>query len=118
MKKRVFFVFTILCLIFFSVISFAHSGRTDSNGGHINHATGEYHYHHGYSAHNHYDIDGDGKEDCPMTYKSSNSSSYQISSNNTPSSDGLSSEEIWSIVIIGVSVVLIVGSLFSKKNKK
>ncbi len=31
----------------------AHSGRTDSNGGHLNHYTGEYHYHHGYPAHDH-----------------------------------------------------------------
>lgn len=31
----------------------AHSGRTDSNGGHRVSATGEYHYHHGYSAHQH-----------------------------------------------------------------
>lgn len=43
-----FFLFTVLPL---SLISFfvasAHSGRTDSNGGHWNHATGEYHYHSG-----------------------------------------------------------------------
>jgi hypothetical protein len=31
----------------------AHPGRTDSNGGHHVTATGEYHYHHGYSAHQH-----------------------------------------------------------------
>lgn len=28
-----------------SVSAFAHSGRTDSNGGHTDHSTGEYHYH-------------------------------------------------------------------------
>lgn len=26
-------------------IGFTHSGRTDSNGGHLNRSTGEYHYH-------------------------------------------------------------------------
>ena len=31
----------------------AHSGRTDSKGGHYNRSTGEYHYHHGYPAHQH-----------------------------------------------------------------
>lgn len=31
----------------------AHPGRTDSNGGHYNRSTGEYHYHHGYPAHDH-----------------------------------------------------------------
>ena len=61
---------------------FAHPGRTDSNGGHTDHSTGEYHYHHGQPAHEHYDIDGDGITDCPYDFmettatpKSSNSSS-------------------------------------------
>lgn len=31
----------------------AHSGRTDSQGGHYNRSTGEYHFHHGYPAHQH-----------------------------------------------------------------
>ncbi len=31
----------------------AHGGRTDSSGGHYNRSTGEYHFHHGYSAHQH-----------------------------------------------------------------
>ena len=32
---------------------YAHPGRTDEYGGHYNHSTGEYHYHHGESAHQH-----------------------------------------------------------------
>lgn len=47
----------------------AHPGKTDSSGGHTDHSTGEYHYHHGYSAHQHYDMDGDGKADCPYDFK-------------------------------------------------
>lgn len=37
----------------------------------MNHSTGEYHYHHGFSEHQHYDMDGDGIDDCPYddTYK-------------------------------------------------
>ena len=31
----------------------AHSGDTDEKGGHTDTETGEYHYHHGYSAHQH-----------------------------------------------------------------
>lgn len=31
----------------------AHPGDTDSNGGHYNRSTGEYHYHHGYPEHQH-----------------------------------------------------------------
>ena len=48
--------------------SFAHPGRTDSNGGHTDKSTGEYHYHHGYPAHDHWDIDGDGTIDCPYNF--------------------------------------------------
>lgn len=47
----------------------AHPGRTDSQGGHYNRSTGEYHWHHGMSAHQHYDMDGDGILDCPYTFK-------------------------------------------------
>ncbi len=31
----------------------ASPGRTDANGGHIDSATGEYHFHHGFPAHQH-----------------------------------------------------------------
>jgi hypothetical protein len=36
-----------------SFCALAHPGRTDSKGGHTDSSTGEYHYHHGYSAHQH-----------------------------------------------------------------
>lgn len=61
--KRIVLLF--ILFITFVSSSFAHSGRTDSNGGHYNRSTGEYHYHHGYSAHQH--LDGV----CP--YESNNS---------------------------------------------
>lgn len=51
-----------------SVVVFAHPGRTDSNGGHTDHSTGEYHYHHGYPAHQHTDMDDDGVLDCPYLF--------------------------------------------------
>ncbi len=35
----------ILTLILLSNILFCHSGKTDSNGGHYNRTTGEYHFH-------------------------------------------------------------------------
>ena len=50
---------TALCLfVFLTVIVLAlpvqaHSGRTDSSGGHYDSNTGKYHYHHGYPAHQH-----------------------------------------------------------------
>lgn len=38
-------ILLLLCFVFLSVN--AHPGRTDSNGGHYNRSTGEYHYHNG-----------------------------------------------------------------------
>lgn len=46
----------------------AHSGKTDWQGGHTDSSTGDYHFHHGQQAHDHYDIDGDGIKDCPIEF--------------------------------------------------
>ena len=46
----------------------AHPGRTDSNGGHTDSDTGDYHYHHGWPAHDHYDMNADGAIDCPYEF--------------------------------------------------
>ena len=56
----------LLLILFISILtmSFAHSGKTDSNGGHYDSSTGEYHYHHGYPAHQH---NADGS--CPYETK-------------------------------------------------
>ena len=40
-------------IILISLTAYAHPGRTDANGGHYDHSTGEYHYHQGYPAHQH-----------------------------------------------------------------
>ena len=46
MKKQIITIIMLLILPFVaSSNSFAHSGRTDANGGHYNRKTGEYHYH-------------------------------------------------------------------------
>lgn len=53
MKK---FVLLLLCLLLVSgTKANAHSGRTDSAGGHYDRSNGEYHFHHGYPEHQHYD---------------------------------------------------------------
>lgn len=65
------FIILLLCILF-SVTAFAHGGKTDSNGGHYDHSDGEYHYHHGYPAHQHengecpYDFD-DKTDHSPKT---------------------------------------------------
>ena len=51
MKKN---IIAALCLTLLLIpAAGAHSGRTDANGGHWDSSTGEYHYHHGYPAHQH-----------------------------------------------------------------
>lgn len=68
-KQRTFFIAVLLFTIFSAVTVYAHPGKTDSNGGHTDRSTGEYHYHHGYPAHNHSDLDEDGiKEYCPYNH--------------------------------------------------
>lgn len=53
MRRRTFCFILAIILAAFPAMSLAHSGRTDSNGGHYNRSTGEYHYHHGYGPHDH-----------------------------------------------------------------
>lgn len=65
---RRFILFLILLVLCVTPAS-AHPGRTDSQGGHYDRSTGQYHWHHGMSAHQHYDMDGDGILDCPYTFK-------------------------------------------------
>ena len=64
------------------MVTALHKGRTDANGGHYDHSTGEYHYHHGYPAHDHYDMDGDGKIDCPYEFKDKTNHSSNSNNNN------------------------------------
>lgn len=50
------------------VAVFAHPGKTDSSGGHYDRSTGEYHYHHGYPAHQH------DNGTCPYDFKNNEKS--------------------------------------------
>lgn len=127
MRKRL-----LACLLAFLLLLsptvLAHSGKTDANGGHYDRSTGEYHYHHGYPAHQHYDMNGDGIIDCPYDFddqtdhsgrggsssQSRPSSSYDVQSTPRPSpkkSDDskakhISVEEIVVFVIVAPIVVL------------
>lgn len=56
MKKRLFAIgFAFFLLVTFSITIYAHSGRTDENGGHYVGGGSTYHYHHGKPAHQHPD---------------------------------------------------------------
>ena len=83
------------CMMMLSLIASAHAGRTDSNGGHYNNSTGEYHFHHGYPAHSHYDMDEDGVIDCPYNFddKTNKISNSSNNSNNSQSTTNSSSNQ-------------------------
>lgn len=84
MRKIVMLIMVVMVL-FMPIMAFAHGGRTDSAGGHTDRDTGEYHYHHGHSAHQHtngecpYDFDDRTGE---SSGSSSNSSSKYLHKNN------------------------------------
>nr|DAG36733.1 MAG TPA: KTSC domain [Caudoviricetes sp.] len=61
-KRHLIPILACILLLFCCTAAYAHPGATDANGGHYDHSTGEYHYHHGYPAHQH----PDGR--CPYNY--------------------------------------------------
>lgn len=68
MKRKIFIIIiTISALLCLGITAAAHPGSTDESGGHVDRKTGEYHYHHGYPAHQHADgicpFDFDDKTD-------------------------------------------------------
>lgn len=121
MRKRLL-AFLLAFLLLLSPTVLAHSGKTDANGGHYDRSTGEYHYHHGYPAHQHYDMDGDGIIDCPYDFddktdhssRSDSGSSHAVQSTPRPSpqkSDDSKAKhipvgEIVALVILAPIVVL------------
>ena len=86
-------------------ITLAHPGRTDGNGGHYNRSTGEYHYHHGYPAHDH------ENGICPYAYNdktNSNSSTNEVAKNNITNKreENISVGSILSEIVLFVLFVL------------
>lgn len=130
---------SVVILSFFPLNVYAHAGKTDAAGGHYELSTGEYHYHHGYEPHQHYDMNGDGVIDCPYdfddktsrnvggTSSSSNSNSsyitqrtaYQSSTTSVPKADTKDTEReqnhssnFLGMVIFGLFIYI--GYLFHK----
>ena len=58
--RRLLLSFILICLL--TIPASAHPGGVDQFGGHDD-SDGSYHYHHGYPAHDHTDLDGDGREE-------------------------------------------------------
>lgn len=94
MKKLQIVFISIFLFFCFNAIAFAHPGATDANGGHWDHSTGTYHYHHGYPAHSHeggtcpYDFDDKTGQNSGTSNKNSsseNSNGTKTHSNQTVS---------------------------------
>lgn len=81
MKKTLLLILILILAALLVPFASAHPGKTDGNGGHTDQSTGEYHYHHGYPAHDHYDMDGDGYVDCPYQFKDKTNTSSSANSN-------------------------------------
>lgn len=76
MKRYIFSLVLAFSLLF--SVAYAHPGGTDSNGGHYDQSTGQYHYHHGYPAHQH------ENDQCPYDFddKTGQNSGTNSQSNN------------------------------------
>lgn len=102
--KRLF-LFGIALVMLSAVVAFAHSGDTDSKGGHHVSGTSEYHYHHGYPAHDH--VNGE----CPYDFKNrvvSNSSNVSVS---TPAPSAVPTQtqkpkSLWLSVLSGIAFLV------------
>lgn len=123
--RRLFSFVVALIMVLCCSTAYAHSGRTDERGGHRDHSTGEYHYHHGYPAHHHWDMDGDGILDCPYLFDDkggSNSKNNGVVSD-TKGGNGTTGHWIFAILFCPLSWILLDYALsfferILKKRKK
>lgn len=116
MARRMFslVIALVICLQIPAVV-FAHPGRTDTDGGHTDHETGEYHYHHGYPAHQHYDMDGDGIVDCPYKFRDQANHSTTSSSNNIQQKTAIknaSSFDVIDVILFILDILVSAGLLW------
>ena len=90
--KKVFAIVLLAMLMLSAVITVdGHSGGTDGSGGHYDSSTGQYHYHHGYPAHQH------TNGECPYNYDD-NTIHRSTSSNDVP----------WYVYVVAISACVAV----------
>jgi hypothetical protein len=102
-KKIIAIVIFILLIIVTPILSYAHSGRTDSNGGHYNHSDGSYHYHHGYPEHSH----PNGK--CPYRSENTDNSENEYDYEEESSTFWDALKSIFSVIWNFISAALVSG---------
>lgn len=115
--KKTFSAVIISLLIFSLSVSsaYAHGGSLDETGGHYDSSTGEYHYHHGYPAHQH------ENGQCPYDFDDQTNRDYTPSVQNTPSVQQKTEYSLWDhitniLTAVGTSLMmgLVNFLLFSK----
>ena len=139
MRKKLLSVVIIFIVLLINIpIVYGHSGRTDANGGHYNRSTGEYHYHHGYPAHQHYngvcpylDQDKDDKRNSNKSesdYSSNNYSNnkssnfkYSLDDENTISFDTIINwfwDNIWWMFWVIIIIISCISNIIDKFHRK
>lgn len=110
--KRVISLFVILIMLFSVTTVFAHSGRTDENGGHFNHATGEYHYHHGHPAHQH------ENGVCPYAFDDKTGQNGGGAGSSGGMSGYSSDDNIGYYILFGIATIILVVWLIYRSRKE
>lgn len=120
-SPRRFLALLFTCILIFSFslpVAYAHSGGTDKNGGHYDHNTGEYHYHHGYPAHQHpngtcpYNFDDKTGESSGTDGSGYTSTPQNASSNAITTSESPAKKQSWFNILFDLSLLNFVPSLF------
>lgn len=88
MRKFLAILISVILIILLGISASAHGGKTDSNGGHYNRSTGEYHYHHGYPAHQH------TNGECPYDFDDKTNHNGGGTKNNSSKSSTTSSNKV------------------------
>ena len=104
LKKFFLFLMLVVFVITPALYAYAHSGKTDFYGGHYDKSTGKYHYHHGYSAHEH------TNGECPYDFNDAtdHDSNYQSNSNNKSNKNKYRAKEVVGTVILAVCMLLVI----------
>ncbi len=96
-KNALLFILSLTIIILtLCSTAFAHAGKTDEYGGHYDNSAGEYHYHHGYPAHQH------TNGICPYDFDDKTEKNNDISSNTHIVSDRKNTNKI----IVAITVII------------
>lgn len=108
-NKKILLTITLLFIVCISCVftAFAHSGRTDANGGHWNRSTGTYHYHTGENAGKSTSTASDNKKNYVEGYDKGHKDGYEEGYKDG-NNDGEQSttKKLWFFIpLIGVTIL-------------